>query len=77
MVGMALGIMPMRQSFSLMSVVSLITSYSQESISKNTQQRRYWWTRKKLSCLQNESNICTYQVVVLQFVCKQLLHPVS
>ena len=55
--------------------VSLTTGYTHVSISKNTQQLQV--LEKKLSSLQNMSNICAYHLVVLQFVCKQLLHPVS
>ena len=69
-VGMALCIMPMRQKFPSM-MLRLSTGYSYESISNSTQQLQV------LSGLQSESNICPYLLVVLQFVCKQLLHPVS
>ena len=71
-VGMALCIMPMRQKFpSMMLRLSTGYTYSYESISNSTQQLQV------LSGLQSESNICPYLLVVLQFVCKQLLHPVS
>ena len=69
-VGMSLCFTSMRQRFPSM-MLRLSTGYSYESISNSTQQLQV------LSGLQSESNICPYLLVVLQFVCKQLLHPVS
>ena len=69
-VGMSLCFMSMRQRFPSM-MLRLSTGCSHEYISNSTQQLQV------LSGLQSESNICPYLLVVLQFVCKQLLHPVS
>ena len=57
--------------------VRLTTGHSHESISNSTQQLQALVELVSLPGLQNESNVCTYHLVVLQFACKQLLHPVS
>ena len=64
-------------SFTACLWVRLTSGYRHVSISNCTLQLQVLVELENLSGLQNESNICTYQLVVLQFVCKQLLHPAS
>lgn len=67
--------MPMRQSF--LCCILVTTGYRCESIINSYLQLQALVELVSLPGSQNESNICTYHLVVLQFACKRLLHPAS